>query len=105
MVLFVFVIMLLNAGSEERTEWSKFAKFAGVPLACFVLLFIALFLWRTAIGANIANGARELYPTLGFPRGTLSMALFQQYLFPFEATSILILIALLGALILARKDE
>ena len=33
------------------------------------------------------------------------MPLFQQYLFPFEATSILILIALLGALILARKDE
>jgi NADH:ubiquinone oxidoreductase subunit 6 (subunit J) len=35
----------------------------------------------------------------------LSMALFQQYLFPFEATSILILIALLGALVLAKKDE
>jgi NADH:ubiquinone oxidoreductase subunit 6 (subunit J) len=33
------------------------------------------------------------------------MALFQQYLFPFEATSILILIALLGAWILARKND
>ena len=33
------------------------------------------------------------------------MLLFQQYLFPFEATSILILIAILGALVLARKDE
>ena len=33
------------------------------------------------------------------------MALFQQYLFPFEATSILILIAILGALVLAKKDE
>jgi NADH:ubiquinone oxidoreductase subunit 6 (subunit J) len=33
------------------------------------------------------------------------MQLFRQYLFPFEATSILILIAILGALILARKDE
>ncbi len=33
------------------------------------------------------------------------MALFRQYVFPFEATSILILIAILGALVLAKKDE
>ena len=32
MVLFVFVIMLLNAGVEERTDYSKMAKYAGVPL-------------------------------------------------------------------------
>jgi NADH-quinone oxidoreductase subunit J len=103
MVLFVFVIMLLNAGSEERTEWSKFAKLAGVPLAFFLLLFVALFLWRTTIGANIANGPGAV-SNAGVSTRALSMALFQQYLFPFEATSILILIALLGALILARKE-
>src|SRR5437899_8997794 len=33
MVLFIFVIMLLNAGEEEHTDFSKFAKFAGLPLA------------------------------------------------------------------------
>ncbi len=33
MVLFVFVIMLLNAGEEEHTDFSKLAKFAGLPLA------------------------------------------------------------------------
>jgi NADH-quinone oxidoreductase subunit J len=104
MVLFVFVIMLLNAGSEERTEWSKFAKLAGVPLAFFLLLVIAHFLSRTAIGANIANGPGAV-SNAGVSTRALSTSLFQQYLFPFEATSILILIALLGALILARKDE
>src|SRR5215472_3746080 len=101
MVLFVFVIMLLNAGTEERTNWSKFAKVAGLPLASFLLLAIAYMLSRSAIGATAANGSGV--SNAGFSTRALSMALFQQYLFPFEATSILILIALLGALILARK--
>jgi NADH-quinone oxidoreductase subunit J len=106
MVLFVFVIMLLNAGTEERTNWSKFAKVAGLPLAFFLLLAIAHLLSRTAIGATVATGAgASAISNEGFSTRALSMALFQQYLFPFEATSILILIALLGALILARKDE
>jgi NADH-quinone oxidoreductase subunit J len=104
MVLFVFVIMLLNAGTEERTNWSKFAMFAGLPLACFLLLTVAAFLLRTRVGANIANGPGAV-SNAGVSTRALSTALFRQYLFPFEATSILILIALLGALILARKDE
>lgn len=104
MVLFVFVIMLLNAGAEERTDWSRIAKFAGLPLAFFLLLAIAHFLGRAAIGATVANGAGAA-TNAGISTRALSMALFQQYLFPFEATSILILIAILGALVLARKDE
>jgi NADH-quinone oxidoreductase subunit J len=103
MVLFVFVIMLLNAGTEERTDWSKFAKIVGVPMGFFLLLAIAHFLLRSAVGASIANGAGAV-SNAGVSTRALSTALFQQYLFPFEATSILILIALLGALILARKD-
>jgi NADH-quinone oxidoreductase subunit J len=104
MVLFVFVIMLLNAGAEERTNWSKIAKIAGVPLAFFLLLVIAHSLLRAATGATIANGAGAV-SNEGVSTVALSKALFQQYLFPFEATSILILIAILGALVLARKDE
>src|SRR4029077_18035689 len=41
MVLFVFVIMLLNAGTEERTNFSTIAKFGGVPLALLLLLEMA----------------------------------------------------------------
>lgn len=103
MVLFVFVIMLLNAGVEERTNWSKMAKYAGLPLALILLLEIAHRLFRAPIGAAIANGAGAPGPAAS--TAELSLALFQQYLFPFEATSILILIAILGALVLARKEE
>jgi NADH-quinone oxidoreductase subunit J len=102
MVLFVFVIMLLNAGVEERTNWSKMAKYAGIPLGIFLLLELAHWMARSAVGSTIAMGA-------GAPRDTavstrdLSVMLFQKYLLPFEATSILILIAILGALVLAKK--
>lgn len=104
MVLFVFVIMLLNAGSEERTDWSKLAKLVGLPMGFFLLLVMARWLSRSVIGASIANGAGA-QSSAGVSTRALSTALFQQYLFPFEATSILILIALLGALILARKND
>jgi NADH-quinone oxidoreductase subunit J len=58
------------------------------------------------VGATVTTGAgASAISNEGFSTRALSLALFQQYLFPFEATSILILIALLGALILARKDE
>jgi len=103
MVLFVFVIMLLNAGVEERTNWSKIAKYAGLPLAVVLLLEIAHWLFQAPVGAAIANGVGAPGPAASTTE--LSLELFQQYLFPFEATSILILIAILGALVLARKEE
>ena len=102
MVLFVFVIMLLNMGVEERTDFSKLAKYAGVPLGIVLLLVIAHFLAHSSVGTAIANGVAgtaELKSTR-----ELSEQLFRQYMFPFEATSILILIAILGALVLARKE-
>jgi NADH-quinone oxidoreductase subunit J len=103
MVLFVFVILLLNAGVEERTDFSKIAKFVGVPLGLFLLLEIAHWLAHSPAGKAIANGAGG--SSQAASTNTLSLLLFQQYLFPFEATSILILIAILGALVLARKEE
>ncbi|MGA7622201.1 MAG: NADH-quinone oxidoreductase subunit J [Candidatus Acidiferrales bacterium] len=103
MVLFVFVIMLLNAGVEERTDYSKLAKYAGLPLGMFLLLELAHWMAHSSIGRTIANGG-EAANTAASTRD-LSAQLFQKYLFPFEATSILILIAILGALVLAKKEE
>jgi len=101
MVLFVFVIMLLNMGVEERTNFSKFA-YVGVVAAFVLLLEIGHWMYHSAIGAATANGAE---PATAFSTIDLSTLLFRSYLFPFEATSILILIAILGALVLARKEE
>src|SRR2546427_5737749 len=51
MVLFVFVIMLLNVGEEERTDFSKLAKFAGLPLALALTASIAAAVVKPDLGA------------------------------------------------------
>jgi len=101
MVLFVFVIMLLNMGAEEHTNFSKIAKFAAWPLGLVLIVWSGYWLFHSRAASAVGTGAAMV------PSSTreLSKQLFQQYLFPFEATSILILIALLGALVMARKEE
>lgn len=99
MVLFVFVIMLLNAGVEERTNLSRMARYVGVPAA---VVFGATLVWRLAQGAR-ALGAS---PAMEQPVETrkLAIMLFTDYVLPFELTSVLILIAILGAVVLAKRD-
>jgi len=101
MVLFVFVIMLLNMGLEERTNFSKFA-YVGVVGGFVLLLEAGHWLFHSPAGKAIVNGPE---PVKVFSTVELSKLLFRSYLLPFEATSILILIAILGALVLARKEE
>jgi NADH-quinone oxidoreductase subunit J len=98
MVLFVFVIMLLNAGEEERSNVSRLARFVGVPLGIVFLLEVAYWIGRAT--AHLGTAPPEMVSTRD-----LSSLLFRDYVFPFELTSFLILIALLGALVLARREE
>lgn len=99
MVLFIFVVMLLNAGVEERTRDSRIARALGFPAVVAIL----------AVIATIIIGAQGLGAT-GVQQGItstadLSRVLFHELLLPFEVTSVLILIALLGAVALARKGD
>ena len=57
MVLFVFVIMLLNAGAEERTNWSKIALWVGMPLSFFLLLELAHYMAFSEAGRKIGTGS------------------------------------------------
>ena len=97
MVLFVFVIMLLNAGEEERTNLSRMARFVGVPLSVVFLAEVAFSIGRAT--SRLSTAAVTTVSTR-----ELSSLLFRDYVFPFELTSFLILIALLGALVLARRE-
>jgi NADH-quinone oxidoreductase subunit J len=98
MVLFIFVIMLLNAGEEERANMSRLARFVGVPLAVVFLAEVAYWIGR-------ATSHLGSTPPEAVSMRDLSTLLFREYVFPFELTSFLILIALLGALVLARREE
>jgi NADH-quinone oxidoreductase subunit J len=96
MVLFVFVIMLLNAGIEVRRGRSWMATIFGVPALLGLLGVLAR--WfpdapTIKFGDFTGGGAKEV-----------GYALFTEYLLPFEVTSVLILIAILGAVVLARKE-
>jgi NADH-quinone oxidoreductase subunit J len=102
MVLFVFVIMLLNAGVEERTNFSRLA-IPGVVLGFVLMAEIAYWLFHASVGRAVANSPNTVVTEAS--TYDLSTLLFRQYLFPFEATSILILIAILGGLVLARKQS
>ena len=103
MVLFVFVVMLLNARPEEQTTGSRAAYFAGIPgaTAVFCLLSFVFLSESRQIGNTHLGGALDAVNNLA----ELSQVLFTRLLLPFEVTSILVLVAILGAVVLARKDE
>ena len=101
MVLFVFVIMLLNAGAEGRSrQVSRFARFAGIfLLAAFLGLISFVIQAMLPKTEGVVFGAFRDGTALNIGR-----KLFTTYLLPFEVTSVLILIAILGAMVLARKE-
>jgi NADH-quinone oxidoreductase subunit J len=99
MVLFVFVIMLLNAGEEERTQGSRVALIFGIPgMLLLGLLGAWLLLQRDPAATPVHLGA--LYG----PATAIGRLLFRNFLLPFEITSVLILIAIMGAVVLARRE-
>jgi len=97
MVLFVFVIMLLNAGEEERTKGSRVATLVGIPGMVIGSLLLAWVLIEHSGTQAVALGA------LPGPPKTIGWLLFHDYLLPFEVTSVLVLIAIMGAVVLAAK--
>jgi NADH-quinone oxidoreductase subunit J len=101
MVLVVFVIMLLNLKKEESlNEPFNYKKIIAVSLASvFVVQILTMFLFGSAArNGNLQNTIRQ---------GTIeSIAgqLFTNYLFPFEAISLLLLAAIVGSVILAKRN-
>ncbi len=100
MVLFVFVIMLLNTGAEAREGVSLSSKILGIPSVLGFGGILSYLLLRQFGGAmpvvfgNYSGGTAQ----------NIGRALFTSYLLPFEVTSVLILIAIIGAVVLARKE-
>jgi NADH-quinone oxidoreductase subunit J len=100
MVLFIFVIMLLNAGEEERTNFSHLATYAGIPLALAISGFIAAAIARSTVALPAATQGGALTSTR-----KLSTMIFSDFVYPFELTSFLILVAILGAVVLAQREN
>lgn len=106
MVLFLFVVMLLNVPKEDAAEWDRAHPLyrpgpvrVGGVLALLLVLELGWALWR-APGSR--TGIAEAAPAVSGVR-ELGRVLFTDYMFAFEVTSILILAAMVGAVVLARK--
>jgi len=101
MVLFVFVIMLLNAGLEERTPGSAVATLIGVPgVAALVGLCVFVFA-RTRIRGAAGYSIGDFHVSTQ----DIGRLLFRDYLLPFEVTSVLVLIGIMGAVVLAKRED
>lgn len=99
MVLFLFVIMLLNLNVEYEPQKSNLLKFAGVITGGIGMIVLTAALKATDPSNSIViqNADLGLVENLG-------QVLFRQFLLPFEIVSILFLSAMVGAVLLARKE-
>jgi NADH-quinone oxidoreductase subunit J len=102
MVLFLFVVMLLNVPTEEGTEQTGgLARGLGIVLAFALVGELIWAFWRSGDSTASLAGAA---PAVSSVRD-IGVVLYTEYAFAFEATSILILVALIGAVVLARKES
>jgi NADH-quinone oxidoreductase subunit J len=109
MVLFLFVVMLLNAPQEDAAEWDRLhplqrpgmARF-GALLAALLVVQLAWALLRIA-ELDAPVGSQADAAVVGSVR-EMGRVLFERHGFAFEATSILILVAMVGAVVLARRE-
>jgi NADH-quinone oxidoreductase subunit J len=100
MVLFLFVVMLMNLNADAEPIKHKTMQFAGVFAggALFLVLIAAI------KKANLVTQQVEQVNGGGGLIKTLGNVLFKEYVLPFEISSILFLSAMIGAVVLAKKD-
>ena len=112
MVLFLFVVMLLNAPHEDTDEDLARREQTGVPSTSGLRVFggtLALVLGIELVWALVemaqASASTAARPAAVSSVTEIGVLLFTEYSFAFEVTSVLILVAMIGAVILARREE
>ncbi len=119
MVLFLFVIMLLNVGEEQRQmkRWPFWVLGIGIAGVLGAQLLVLGQYQPQRLADEVSTQPSPVDPALVFPDGAASALavaergvvgavaepLFQAYLIPFEITSLLLLTAIIGAVVLAKK--
>jgi NADH-quinone oxidoreductase subunit J len=99
LVLFLYTLMLINLNKESEPRKSNLVKIAGfVGGACFLITIVAALKAFTVSQPVLLNN-----PNLGLVKN-LGKILFNEFLLPFEISSVLLLSAMVGAVLLATKD-
>lgn len=101
MVLFLFVIMLIGTEKLPRSNVLSWQKPAAIVLSSLLLVECAFFIYKQAVHAT---DWPELTAAISSPN-EIGLKLFNQYLLPFEITSIILLVAVVGAIYLTRPER
>lgn len=108
LVLFLFVIMLLNLGSELPREWLApppvliLATAAG---AAFLLVLFFVGYRGLSVPAPLLGVQPPTAPVVVGTTEAVGLTLFRDFLLPFEVTSLLLLVAMVGAVVLAKRER
>lgn len=104
MVLFLFVIMLMNLNTDSEPQKNALIQFAAV-LSGGMLLLVLIAAFKSSVSEfNTAQINLSESDNLGLIKN-LGTKLFTDYVFPFEIASVLFLSAMIGAVVLGKKDE
>ena len=101
MVLFLFVVMMMNLNMNSEPQKNKMLQFAGVISggSLFLVLVAALIKSKTVTGAmEMQTGDYGLIKNLG-------KILFSDYVLPFEISSVLFLSAMVGAVVISKREQ
>ena len=105
MVLFLFVVMLLNAPHEETERDEKIFPHRSSGAMRFGAVLAAALIVELVWALTKGGGETGAFPGASVSSvRTIGISLFTDYAFPFEVTSVLILVAMVGAVVLARRD-
>ncbi len=99
MVLFLFVIMLMNLNADTEPQKNKLVQLAGI-ISGGVLFLVVL----SALKASAPHTLEKTATDIGLIKN-LGKTLFTQFVLPFEISSVLFLSAMIGAVVIGKKEE
>ena len=98
MVLFIFVIILLDLKEEDRRRINTTMAVLGVVAVAMIALAMIRTIKQSALGLNLAA------PTVEGSTVEIGRSLFTQFALPFEVLSLLLLVAMIGTVLLSKRD-
>lgn len=102
LVLYLFVVMLLNLRGEECGRVFEGHGPAALAAGAGFVVLVGLILERTDLGAAVGGAAASQGPG---PMKAMGLALYRGYALPFEIASLVLLVAIIGAMVLAKKQR
>ena len=103
MVLFLFVIMLLNLGETTSPgPQMTLSRIAGGAAAAGLLVVLVMAIWRMPVPSEAFTGAQAVAGGFGTLKA-VGLTIFTRWLLPFEAVSLLLLVGMVGAVVVAKS--